>query len=128
VILYQDCIKILLTRRDSAIGLPKIAELEEREIILQEIAYNFQQEGSPDKSRGEVEDIITNILPSLNLTISAERFLKDIELRSGILAEQAIGRLGFFHRTFQEYLAAKAIFKETIRSEVLLQKAFPNES
>jgi hypothetical protein len=77
--------------------------------LLQDIAYWLVRNGESDAEIDRVLDRINarlDFLPEVNS--DAETVLRHLLERSGLLREAIANRVDFVHRTFQEYLAAKA--------------------
>jgi formylglycine-generating enzyme required for sulfatase activity len=111
--IYQDCLEVLLDqwdRDEHGLVLPDAPTPEAKLLIVQEIANNFQTSGRDEAGLDELSALIAPILRAQRCKVGPEECLRvQIVERSGLLAERAIGRYGFTHRTLQEYLAAKTI-------------------
>lgn len=140
LLLYRDCVEILAEnwqqfKREEA-GIKKEVKdelsLNQKLILLRELAFAMQQqrkdEGSPalmpkDVARniiaGKLPDFLAvaqNGLSSEEISHKADAWLAGIQEESGILVEQGLDEageplIGFSHLTFQEYLAAIAIYE-----------------
>jgi HEAT repeat protein/energy-coupling factor transporter ATP-binding protein EcfA2 len=125
--LYLECCEILLdtweqNKTEIAALSPLIAgvDWETKLKLLMPIAYRFhEQEQKLALPEGEVVKLLAAALDELNLMQGSEaeqearRFVAAIRDRSGILQGRGDGTLEFSHRTFQEYLAARYIAKQT---------------
>jgi hypothetical protein len=90
-------------------------------LLVQEIAYHLQTSGRDEASADELCKLIAPILGAHQCKSGPEDCLRvQIAERSGLLAERAIGRYGFTHRTLQEYLAAKTFMDVPEKRDELL--------
>lgn len=129
--LYADCITALTTTRDQARQLD-IADVhaphfKQRERLLEQLAYWMQakqEEGGRiiEIKQGTLEQKVINFLSSnrrlkLDQESSiqeAKAFISFTKARTGLLIEHGQGRYKFVHSTFQEFLAARDIFKRCV--------------
>ncbi|MDJ1182929.1 NACHT domain-containing protein [Roseofilum casamattae] len=114
--LYKECIDMLLNRRDRGRGI-KLDETypvglnEEQKIeLLQSLALEFMLTNRSDMKVTKVDRHFDVELRQTNLpaTVQGEQIRALFVERAGLLREPVIGKIDFAHRTFQEYLAAKA--------------------
>lgn len=115
--LYDAALRMLLERRDVERGVHADDGLrlssETQILLLQKLAHWLIR-----NSRVEMEhaDAVTQLKRSLeymaHVHASPERVLRHLLERSGLLREPATGRIDFVHRTFQDYLGAKAVVEE----------------
>jgi len=103
---------MLLERRDRERGVElALAPLTrtDKSLILQDVAFWLIRNGWSDAPTDRVAAQVARSLLNMHRVSSepAEVF-HDLMERSGLLREPAAGRVDFVHRTFQEYLAAKA--------------------
>lgn len=109
--LYRTALDMLLGRRDEERGLKRLPGLFQTEqlLLLQDIAYWLVKNSESDAERVRVRNRIAARLASLGrVSAGPDEVLQYLLERSGLLREPVAGRLDFVHRTFQEYLAAKA--------------------
>ncbi|MEU3521450.1 NACHT domain-containing protein [Streptomyces sp. NPDC006654] len=119
--LYEAALSMLLTRRDeerdmfrddsSGIRLGERPQVQ----LLQRLAYWLIRNNQSELDRERAERIIADVLPSLPAAAAqgdARAILAHLLLRSGLLREPAVGTLEFVHRTFQDYLGAKAAVED----------------
>ncbi|MDX3855205.1 NACHT domain-containing protein [Streptomyces sp. AK02-01A] len=113
--LYDAALSMLLSRRDMErhVYAPGDVQLAERPQIqlLQRLAYWLIRNGQTELDRDRAEHIIAEALPAVpdaQRQGDAGQILRHLLLRSGILREPAAGAVDFVHRTFQDYLGAKA--------------------
>ena len=111
--IYDAALEMLLERRDSERGVTdEIPGLTRRRkmIILQAIAYwlmrNGWSNGPNEIAYTQVRDCLF-LMPDVSATPAV--VLQSLLERSGVVREPAVNRIDFIHRTFQEYLAARAI-------------------
>jgi archaellum biogenesis ATPase FlaH len=111
--IYDAALEMLLERRDAERGVTEeISGFSRRRkmIILQAIAYWLVRNGWSDTTRGRAIDQVRNYLTTMpDVCAEPSVVLQVLMERSGILREPVPGRVDFVHRTFQEYLAARAI-------------------
>ncbi|MEU1786336.1 NACHT domain-containing protein [Streptomyces sparsogenes] len=117
--LYDAALSMLLTRRDTErhIYAPGDAQLDEEPQVqlLQRLAYYLIRNGEAELDRAQAERIIDDALPSVPSAAAlgdAPRILNHLLLRSGLLREPSVGTIDFVHRTFQDFLGAKAAVEE----------------
>ncbi|WP_180357441.1 NACHT domain-containing NTPase [Streptomyces sp. TLI_146] len=111
--LYDAALDMLLVRRDTEREIAGVEGVEltreEQTALLQRLAYwlirNAQVEAEQDEAREMIADWLT-AMPQVRGT--AEQAFAHLLIRSGLLREPAPGTVGFVHRTFQDYLGAKA--------------------
>ncbi|MEK8172005.1 hypothetical protein NKH77_29760 [Streptomyces sp. M19] len=117
--LYDAALAMLLSRRDTerrvhAPGGPRLDE-ETQVQLLQRLAYYLIRNGQAELDRAQAERIIAAALPSVPAAQAlgdAPRVLRHLVLRSGLLREPSVGTVDFVHRTFQDYLGAKAAVED----------------
>ncbi|BBJ41984.1 ATP-binding protein [Streptomyces antimycoticus] len=113
--LYDAALSMLLTRRDTErhIYAPGDVQLDEEPQIqlLQRLAYYLIRNGEAELDRDRAERLIEEALPSVPAAQAlgdAPAILRHLLLRSGLLREPSVSTVDFVHRTFQDYLGAKA--------------------
>ena len=126
--LYQDCVEMLLYKRDSERGVvsmgdyPPLTHTHE-EVVLREYAHHLLLNGESEEAAEDVDAFFNELLLSVNMPGWDGPKLRDYFVtRTGLLIEPADGQVAFAHRTFQEYLAAKVIVKKN-EIKMLLGKA-----
>ncbi|MFF4325574.1 NACHT domain-containing protein [Streptomyces sp. NPDC001591] len=114
--LYEAALSMLLSRRDRErdMRLPDLRE-EPQLDLLQRLAYWLIRNGRTEMDRSRAEDIIARALPAVPEAAALggapavfEHFLQ----RSGLLREPAPGTVDFVHRTFQDFLGARAAVED----------------
>ncbi|MFS8202730.1 NACHT domain-containing protein [Streptomyces sp. CWNU-52B] len=113
--LYAAALTMLLVRRDKEreIAAPEgLAPTEEAQVqLLQRIAYWLIRNGRSEAAQASAVRIIREKLPTMPQMAppsAAEDVFRFLLLRSGVLREPAPDTVDFIHRTFQDYLGAKA--------------------
>ncbi|PKV89183.1 NACHT domain-containing NTPase [Streptomyces sp. TLI_146] len=111
--LYGAVLSMMLGRRDEAraISAHDITSFREEAqiLLLQHLAYWLQRNGRTETDLDRAGTLIAGLLRSMP-GLAAERppkLLAYLRERTGLLQETAPGRIGFAHRSFQAYLAAK---------------------
>jgi hypothetical protein len=110
--IYEAALDMLLERRDRERGVELAASpltRTEKLLLLQDIAFWLIRNGWSDASADRVVGQVARSLLHLHqVSAQAPDVFRDLMERSGLLREPAAGQIDFVHRTFQEYLAAKA--------------------
>ncbi|MFG2030702.1 NACHT domain-containing protein [Streptomyces sp. NPDC048825] len=120
--LYDAALSMLLARRDQerdmlpespqdGIRLTELPQIQ----LLQRLAYWLIRNNRLEMDRERAERIIADALPSLPAVASqgdAPAIYRYLLIRSGLLREPALGTVEFVHRTFQDYLGAKAAVED----------------
>ncbi|MFG3304301.1 NACHT domain-containing protein [Streptomyces wuyuanensis] len=117
--LYEAALTMLLTRRDRErdMGAPSGIDLAEAPQIqlVQRLAYWMTLNGRTQMDRSRAESLVLGAVPAVPEAAAAndpEAVFGHLLHRSGLLRESSPGAVDFVHRTFQDYLAAKAIVDE----------------
>ncbi|MFI1825066.1 NACHT domain-containing protein [Streptomyces sp. NPDC020412] len=115
--LYEAALRMLLERRDVERGVATDGELrlssDTSIALLQKLAHWLVRNGRSELTREDALVQLTRALTYMShVPEPPERVLRHLIERSGLLREPAAGRLDFVHRTFQDYLAAKALVEE----------------
>ncbi|MGA4843659.1 NACHT domain-containing protein [Streptomyces sp. G45] len=113
--LYEAALSMLLHRRDRErdIDAPEGLALTEHQSvqILQRLAYwlirNGQTELDHDMAVGLIDDALP-AMPHVAQQADAEGVLRYLLARSGLLRQPSAETIDFVHRTFQDYLGARA--------------------
>lgn len=114
--LYEAALSMLLSRRDRERDMAGPDLREEPQLdLLQRLAYWLIKNGRTEMDRSRAEDIIARSLASVPEAAALgeapavfEHFLQ----RSGLLRQPAPGTVDFVHRTFQDFLGARAAVEE----------------
>ncbi|MFE3648127.1 NACHT domain-containing protein [Streptomyces sp. NPDC059152] len=117
--LYDAALGMLLSRRDRERDMrdPDGVELaDEPQIqLLQRLAYWLIRNGRTELDRDRAERLVADALPAVPVAAAqgdAPTVFRHLLHRSGLLREPAPGTVDFVHRTFQDYLGAKAAVEE----------------
>lgn len=120
--LYESCAQTLIeTWRQSQTGLPDalLADLGEETVIriMAPLAYWLHEHApggtaSLEAWQERLETILREEGFETEATEIAGRFLHHARYQAGLLAERGLNQFGFFHLTFEEYLAAREIARQ----------------
>ncbi|MFC3996302.1 NACHT domain-containing protein [Nocardiopsis sediminis] len=113
---YDAALSMLLKERDEQRGIHvEGAQLSrtEKVLLLQELAKWLIQNGASDAPYATARRRVAHILASLHrVGGEPDEVFDHLLIRSGLLTSPAVGRVSFIHRTFEEYLAAKALVED----------------
>ncbi|MEU3708516.1 NACHT domain-containing protein [Streptomyces catenulae] len=112
--LYDAALGMLLERRDLERGMHHEGDLrigkEPQIALLQRIAHWMVRNDRSEIGRDDAHAVLAEHLPSMtHIEADAESVLRHLLDRSGLLRQPTVDTVDFVHRTFQDYLAAKAI-------------------
>ena len=122
--LYAEICDVLLGRRQDVKGIPDVLTTSQKRQILQTLALKLMSRRSRTFKTFAGKVLIQKELDRMaggEEAISAENFLQQIEVNSGLLVERHPGVYEFAHKSLQEYLAAQQIQK--LQREYLLTRA-----
>lgn len=113
--IYDAALSMLLSRRDRERGInkpgtPRISE-EHNIQLVQKLAYWLIRNGRSEMDQSDAVELLTRALPAMPKVAeqgTPEEIYRHLLVRSGLLREPSVGTLDFIHRTFQDYLGAKA--------------------
>ncbi|MFF2231851.1 NACHT domain-containing protein [Streptomyces anulatus] len=111
--LYDAALDMLLVRRDTEreiIGVEGVdLTREEQTALLQRLAYWLIRNGLVEARQDEAVSLISDWMRAMSQVRGApDQVFAHLLNRSGLLREPAPGAVDFVHRTFQDYLGAKA--------------------
>ncbi|MGW2693013.1 NACHT domain-containing protein [Streptomyces sp. NPDC001296] len=113
--LYGAALTMLLVRRDKErdVGAPEGFDIPEdaQRQLLQELAWWLIRNGQTEAEQDKVVRLIERLLPAMPGVAPPDRardVLRHLLRRSGLLREPTPQTVDFVHRTFQDYLGAKA--------------------
>ncbi|WP_225796279.1 NACHT domain-containing protein [Streptomyces aculeolatus] len=114
--LYEAALSMLLTRRDRErdMAVPDLRE-EPQLQVLQRLAYWLIRNGRTELDRARAESIVAAALPAVPEVAAlggASAVLEHFRDRSGLLREPGPDAVDFVHRTFQDYLGARAAVED----------------
>ncbi|WP_433360751.1 NACHT domain-containing protein [Actinoplanes sp. CA-142083] len=114
--LYHAALEMLLVRRDEARAIvadePQLSQ-SDQEALLAQLAYWLVRNDRSEAPQEEAQKRLEKYLASLpHIQSAPEEVLDQLALRSGVLRRPVSDRVDFLHKTFQEYLAAKALLDE----------------
>ncbi|MFC1430831.1 NACHT domain-containing protein [Streptacidiphilus sp. N1-3] len=115
--LYAAALEMLLVRRDRERGItgPDGLDLsaEQQIQLLQRLAYWLATNGRAEIGHELAVKILGTVLPAMPaVTGTPEEVLHHLLVRSGLLRRPTTETVDFVHRTFQDYLAAKAAVED----------------
>lgn len=113
--LYEAALSMLLVRRDRerGVGDPEGVRLSEAQcvLLLQRLAYWLIRNRQSEMDGTTALAVVADALPSMPAVAEqgdAGRVLEHLVGRSGLLRRPSADTIDFIHRTFQDYLGAKA--------------------
>lgn len=131
--LYDAVLSMMLTRRDEQrrISTHDITDFgrEAQTQLLQHLAYWLQRNGRTEADLARAHGLIAGLLPSLPAVAeqgTPKTVLAYLRERSGLLQDSVPDRIGFAHRSFQSYLAAKAAVEQRDFGLLVARAGDPN--
>jgi hypothetical protein len=113
--LYDAALDMLLVRRDTEREITSVEGVslsrDEQTVLLQRLAYWLIRNGQAEATREEAVAMLDEWLaamPQVREQGDAGQVFSHLLIRSGLLREPVPGYVDFVHRTFQDYLGAKA--------------------
>ncbi|GAB1331619.1 NACHT domain-containing protein [Streptomyces sennicomposti] len=113
--LYEAALSMLLVRRDleRSIDVPEGIQLTEHQSVqlLQRLAYWLIRNRQTEMERATATALVNDALPAMQAVAeqgTADQVLTHLVGRSGLLRQPTADTIDFVHRTFQDYLGAKA--------------------
>ncbi|MFD9051761.1 NACHT domain-containing protein [Streptomyces zaomyceticus] len=113
--LYEAALSMLLVRRDleRSIDVPEGIQLTEHQSVqlLQRLAYWLIRNRQTEMERTTAMALVNDALPAMQAVAeqgTADQVLTHLVGRSGLLRQPTADTIDFVHRTFQDYLGAKA--------------------
>ncbi|MGW0287734.1 NACHT domain-containing protein [Streptomyces sp. NPDC003236] len=113
--LYDAALSMLLSRRDRERGVYKTGDMRIGEThqvqLIQKLAYWLIRNG---RSEMDAQDALELLSPALSAIPrvaeqgTVKQIYRHLLVRSGLLIEPIEGTMQFIHRTFQDYLGARA--------------------
>ncbi|MGW3633467.1 NACHT domain-containing protein [Streptomyces sp. NPDC005122] len=110
--LYDSALSMLLVRRDRERDMsgPELSE-EPQLQLLQRLAHWLIRNGHTEMDQTRAESVIAEILPAVpaaQVLGDARAVLRHFLIRTGLLLSPTPDTIHFVHRTFQDYLGARA--------------------
>lgn len=104
---------MLLVRRDTEREILAVEGVtltrDEQTALLQRLAYWLIRNGQVEAARDEAVEMVGEWLAAMpQVQGDADQVFTHLLIRSGLLREPMAGAVDFVHRTFQDYLGAKA--------------------
>lgn len=117
--LYEACCQLLIERRDKErnidlVEYPTLTYRQKR-ILLEDLAYYLIKNGWSEIDQEQTDDRFTKKLSNMQnipKDITGTSIRRLFVERTGILRELSVTQIDFTHRTFQEFLAARAAIDE----------------
>ncbi|WP_019545627.1 NACHT domain-containing protein [Streptomyces sulphureus] len=111
--LYDAALDMLLVRRDTEREIEGVEGVEltrdELAVLLQRLAYWLIRNGQVEVDRSEAVAMVAEWLGAMpQVDGTPEQVFAHLLIRTGLLREPAPGTVDFVHRTFQDYLGARA--------------------
>ncbi|MGP4004408.1 NACHT domain-containing protein [Streptomyces sp. 8N706] len=113
--LYEAALSMLLVRRDleRSIDVPEGIQLTEHQSVqlLQRLAYWLIRNRQTEMDHVTALALVGDALPAMQAVAeqgTADQILTHLVGRSGLLRQPTVDTIDFVHRTFQDYLGAKA--------------------
>ncbi|MCL2731097.1 MAG: NACHT domain-containing protein [Actinomycetia bacterium] len=113
--LYDAALSMLLVRRDQERDLAPLLTEAPQVQLLQKLAYWLVRNRQAEMDTADAVALIGAALPAMPAVAAlgdADAAYRYLLGRSGLIREPASGSVDFVHRTFQDYLAAKAAVEE----------------
>ncbi|MBA0053089.1 NACHT domain-containing protein [Streptomyces sp. AJS327] len=117
--LYDAALGMLLERRDRERGAEHAngitLDAETQTELLQRLAYSLIKNGRSEMTEDDALRLLDRVLPALHRASAqggTEEIYRHLLNRSGLLRQPATGSVDFVHRTFQDYLGARAAVEE----------------
>jgi predicted NACHT family NTPase len=107
-LLYRLCVEGLLHNWDRRRGIRSDYSFDEKLRVCREVALAMQAD---DRAEYEGEKVLAIVGMVLADPERAAGLLEHIRYRTGLLLERRPGVFAFAHLTFQEYLAARAVYE-----------------
>ncbi|MEV6005811.1 NACHT domain-containing protein [Streptomyces sp. NPDC051976] len=132
--LYESALELLLVRRDTyrSIEAPEGIELSKEaqiRLLSRIAAWLIMQRQSEADQEDVVEGILAEVLPAIREAHKQggpHEIFRYLLLRSGLLHAPTEDSVAFIHRTFQDYLGAKAL-QESRYFSIMVRNAHDNQ-
>ncbi|WP_078607299.1 NACHT domain-containing protein [Streptomyces flavidovirens] len=129
--LYDAALDMLLVRRDTEREITRVEGVdltrEEQTALLQRLAYWLIRNGQVEAEIPDAVEMVAEWLAAMpQVRGTPQQVFSHLLIRSGLLREPSPGAVNFVHRTFQDYLGAKAAV-EARDFGVLVQNAHDDQ-
>jgi hypothetical protein len=109
---YEHCMQLMLRDRDDSKGIYEyrnIYDPDDKELLLCRLAYDLALQNKWRFTEAELLEHWERHLPSNLEKSDLKKLVKEVCEANGLLKHISGKELAFFHRTFQEYYAAREI-------------------
>ncbi|WP_262056443.1 DNA/RNA helicase domain-containing protein [Streptomyces sp. STR69] len=114
--LYSGFLELLLHRRDGERGIVTLASRglgqDQQLLLLGRLAHWMLRNGMSRMAHDDVVRQIDLVLPGPPTRLVPEEILAHLLERTGLLRSDMLGAVEFVHRSFQDFLAARALVVE----------------
>lgn len=126
--LYEKCVEVLLQNWDEAKGLEVYLKADEARQVLRPLALWLHEE--ENRTHADAEQVKQVLRPHLARVLRGtreeaeqqlDRVLTSVRDRSGLFVGFDVARYGFQHLSFQEFLAAEEIVKQSLPGRLIDQ-------
>jgi formylglycine-generating enzyme required for sulfatase activity len=125
--LYDAALDYLLDYRDRLKNLKPLLSTDDARRVLGPVSLWMQEAVKRDEAkRAAVHGRMEEVLATLNTTVDATAFCRNLVERAGVLVEYGDDDYVFRHKTFREYLAAVQLDKNIRRTSGFLDGLVPH--
>jgi len=117
--LYAEICEVFLGKRQEARGITLELNASQKRRVLQPLAYQMMVKRQQEVENARACQLIEKVLETINPQMTTKSFFALIEQTSGLVLEREVGKYGFAHLTFQEYLAAVHVKEEGLEHELV---------
>ncbi|WP_431726985.1 NACHT domain-containing protein [Verrucosispora sp. TAA-831] len=114
--LYREICQVLLGRRQDAKRISSDLSLDQKEYVIQHLAFEMMKRRKVRVAADEAATIIAPHLKRMSIRLSTRDFLQIIRDECGLLLERETGIYAFPHLTFQEFLCSRYISEKKMES------------
>lgn len=118
--LYREIFKVFLGRWRAAREVEVKLSQPQMLRVLRKLGYYMTEKQVQTVNAEQVEEVISDVVKRVVSDMSTLEFLKEVEQISGLILEQEVGKFGFAHLTFQEYLAALHVKEDQLGDLVVV--------
>ncbi len=118
--LYDAALNYLLDYRDRRRGIYPLLEAEDARRVLSPASLWMQEELKKDEvGRADMQLKMQELLNTLNNSLPADEFCRNLVDRAGVLVEYGDREYVFRHKSFREYLAGVQLVKNMYKTGCL---------